>query len=252
MNTQEALADIGVTSDSLSVDQRRALDEYGFFIVENYYSSAQLETVRTTIDALLAMEGERGGHEVHIEAGAPRLSNVLNKSVDFDIFLACRPLLAAARHALGEIKVHGFNARDALKGQSHQLLHTDCPKIETGDPYQVVNSLILIDAFTPENGATRVVPGTHLRAERPQDTLPDPAASYPGESIITAPAGSVVVINAHTWHGGTLNMSGARRRVLHLSYTRRELPQQLVQRDYLTPGLYARMSDAHRFLLDII
>ena len=251
MNTQEALAQIGVTSESMSAEQRRALDDDGFFTVESYYSADQLERVRATIDALQAMEGERGGHEVHTEAGAPRLSNVLNKSVDFDIFLTCKPLLAAARHVLGEIKVHGFNARDALKGHGHQQLHTDCPKIEPGDPFQVVNSLILIDAYTPGNGATRVVPGTHHRAERPQDTLPDPAAPYPGESIVTAPAGSVVVINAHTWHGGTRNVSGDRRRVLHLSYTRRELPQQLVQRDYLTPGLYVRMSDAHRFLLDI-
>ena len=251
MNTQEALAYIGVTSESLSAEQRRALDDDGFFIVENYYSAAQLEPVKDAIDALQAMEGEHGGHEVHTETGAPRLSNVLNKSVDFDIFLACKPLLAAACHALGEIKVHGFNSRDALRGQGHQQLHTDCPKIERGDPFQVVNSLILIDAFTSENGATRVVPGTHHRIERPQDTLPDPTAPYPGESIVTAPAGSVVVINAHTWHGGTLNVSGDRRRVLHLSYTRRELPQQLAQRDYLTPRLYGRISEPHRFLLDI-
>jgi hypothetical protein len=42
-----------------------------------------------------------------------------------------------------------------------------------------------------------------------------------------------------------------RRRILHLTYTRRDLPQQLVQRDYLAPGLYDRMSPAQRFLMDI-
>jgi hypothetical protein len=39
--------------------------------------------------------------------------------------------------------------------------------------------------------------------------------------------------------------------VLHLTYTRRDLPQQLVQREYLTPALYERMSPAHRFLMDV-
>jgi hypothetical protein len=39
--------------------------------------------------------------------------------------------------------------------------------------------------------------------------------------------------------------------VLHLTYTRRDLPQQLVQHDHLTPALYDRMSPAHRYLLDI-
>ena len=44
---------------------------------------------------------------------------------------------------------------------------------------------------------------------------------------------------------------GARRRVLHLTYTRRDLPQQLTQRDYLTEGLYQRMVRSQRFLLNI-
>jgi ectoine hydroxylase-related dioxygenase (phytanoyl-CoA dioxygenase family) len=79
----------------------------------------------------------------------------------------------------------------------------------------------------------------------------DLAAPYPGEVRVTAPKGAVIVINSSMWHAGTTNASGARRRVLHLTYTRRDLPQQLVQREYLTPALYERMSPAHRFLMDI-
>jgi hypothetical protein len=58
-------------------------------------------------------------------------------------------------------------------------------------------------------------------------------------------------MNSSMWHGGTVNRSGDRRRVLHLTYTRRDLPQQLVQREYLTEGLHDRMSPAQRFLMDI-
>ncbi|MBV5325255.1 MAG: hypothetical protein J0626_08290, partial [Rhodospirillaceae bacterium] len=53
------------------------------------------------------------------------------------------------------------------------------------------------------------------------------------------------------WHSGTRNNNGARRRVLHLTYTRRDLPQQLVQREHLVPATYDRMSDVQRYLLDI-
>jgi hypothetical protein len=42
----------------------------------------------------------------------------------------------------------------------------------------------------------------------------------------------VVIINSSMWHRGIRNLSGARRRVVHLTYTRRDLPQQLTQRDY--------------------
>lgn len=62
---------------------------------------------------------------------------------------------------------------------------------------------------------------------------------------------SIVVMNAHTWHGGMQNVSGERRRVLHLSYCHRSMPQQLVQQDHLTPFPYERMNEAHRYLLDI-
>ena len=41
------------------------------------------------------------------------------------------------------------------------------------------------------------------------------------------------------------------RRMLHLSYTRRDLPQQLVQLDHLTQGLYDRLSPVHRYLMEI-
>ncbi|MBV7329179.1 phytanoyl-CoA dioxygenase family protein [Chloroflexi bacterium TSY] len=161
------------------------------------------------------------------------------------------PLLAASKYLLGdEIKVHGFNIRDASPGRGHQQLHSDGPEIEPGD-WRVVNSLILVDSFTEEDGATRVVPGTHHTGKRSQDILPDPKAPHPDEIKVIDPAGSVVVLNAHTWHGGTLNKSGNRRRVLHLSYTRRDQPQQLVQRDFLTPELHERMNDAHRYILDI-
>ena len=79
----------------------------------------------------------------------------------------------------------------------------------------------------------------------------DLEAPYPGEAHAQGPAGAVVICNGHLWHGGTTNSSGARRRMLHLTYTRRDLPQQLVQRDYATPELYQRMSPALRWLLDI-
>ena len=66
--------------------------------------------MRSEIDRLSGIEGEFGGHEVHIEPGAPRLSNLFNKSPAFDRLLACAPTLAAAAYLLGEIRVYSLNA----------------------------------------------------------------------------------------------------------------------------------------------
>jgi hypothetical protein len=65
------------------------------------------------------------------------------------------------------------------------------------------------------------------------------------------PAGAAVILNSSGWHSGTKKTSDAPRRLVHLSYTRRDLPQQLTQIDYLTQELYERMSPEHRYLLDI-
>ena len=51
--------------------------------------------------------------------------------------------------------------------------------------------------------------------------------------------------------GGTARLTAARRRQLHLSYTRRDLPQQLIQRNYVTSELFNRLSEAQRYLLDL-
>ncbi len=269
MYTKQALRELGMGDGILDTEQLRALDQDGFIIIEGVYSPAACRRMAEAFDRLHAAEGERGGHEVHVEPGAPRVSNIFNKTDAYDDCLACAELLAASHHMLGEFKLHGANLREPAKGSGHQDLHCDVPK-KFADDWWVTNGLILFDDMTRENGPTRVVPGSHrwppmnvphvnradwepapLSAEEEARVPKDLAAPYPGEVLVTAPAGSVVIINSSIWHGGTRNDSGARRRVLHLTYTRRDLPQQLYQRDYLTKELYERMSPAQRFLLDI-
>jgi ectoine hydroxylase-related dioxygenase (phytanoyl-CoA dioxygenase family) len=269
VNTAQALAALGISDDDFTQEQRRALDQNGYFIARNYFSPEEVAEMRSEYDRLQGIEGKLGGHEVHIEPGAPRLSNLFNKSAAFDRCLACAPTLLAAQLLLKEIKVYSLNARNPLKGEGQQVLHSDVPRLHPTD-WRVVNSMIMLDEMTEENGPTRVVPGshkwiplnvpdinmdevTHVEAT-PEDRkiMPkDPWAPDPREVHITGPAGSVAVINGSIWHGGTRNASGAPRRVLHLAIGRRDRPQQLTERDHLTPGLLERSSPAQRFLLDI-
>ena len=68
--------------------------------------------------------------------------------------------------------------------------------------------------FTAENGATRVVPGSHLSGEQP-----DPARDYDNEAVsIEAPAGALVLWDARTWHGMGRNRSGEERVALYTVY----------------------------------
>ena len=269
MYTKQALRELGVTSATLTDAQKKQLDEQGFFIVENVLSAAELAGMRAEFERIHGAEREQGGHEVHVEPGARRLSNIFNKTAAFDRCLAIPEVLAASAYLLGEIKVHGANLRDPVKGHGQQDLHVDVPK-RFADDWWVVNAMLMLDDMTLDNGPTRVVPGSHHWAPinvpyvnqgdwepapiSPEDQARVPAdlgAPYPGEVLVTAPAGSAIICNSSMWHSGTVKKDDSPRRMLHLTYTRRDLPQQLLQLDHLTRGLYDRMSPVHRYLLEI-
>ena len=269
MNMEQALAELGISTGILTQEQLKSFDDKGYFIVPDVFSPAEVAEMIAEVDRLSEIEGQFGGHEVHIEPGASRLSNLFNKSAAFDRCLKCAPTLAAAHYLLGDIHVGSLNERSPGKGTGQQPLHSDLPRTHPTD-WRGVNSMVMLDDMTEENGPPRVVPGSHKwspinvpdinmgdvqRIEIDAATLPrvpkDPVATYPGEFHITGKAGSVAVINGCLWHGGTTNFSGKPRRVLHLFIGRRDVPQQLVERDYVTPELLARTNAAQRYLLDI-
>jgi ectoine hydroxylase-related dioxygenase (phytanoyl-CoA dioxygenase family) len=115
--------------------------------------------------------------------------------------------------------------------------------------YWVCNTVWLLDDFTPDNGATRMIPGSHKWGTRPQDVLQDPMAPHPDEILLIGKAGSIAVMNAHMWHGGTANRTLAPRLAMHAFYCRSDKPQQQYQKRLLRPGVQAALGPELRALL---
>jgi len=106
------------------------------------------------------------------------------------------------------------SARFPLKGNLGQQLHSDSRL--PGINYCIVaNVLWVLDDFTPENGATRVVPGSHKFMSFAED-----GKCYDEEILISAKKGSAIIFNANLWHGGGPNFNGNRRWALALGYAR--------------------------------
>lgn len=252
MDMATALRDLGVTEDLVDAETRRRLDEDGFAPLPGILSDDQLVAIRARLAELSEQEGESAGLEVHQEVGTDRLSDLVNKDPMFDVCFTHPAVLAAVQHVLGEFKLSSLNSRAALPGKGHQGLHADWGEPVTPSEYQVCNSIWLLDDFTAENGATRVVPGSHRSGQRPADAMADPQATHPDEAQLVAPAGTVVIFNSHVWHGGTLNRSSAPRRAMHSYFTRRHNPQQLDQVKYLRPETQARLSDAAQYVLGVL
>jgi hypothetical protein len=248
-----ALYELKVREDTLSPSEKNFLDQNGYLNLGQLLSGEQVEVINDKIHELMCLEGDNAGSELmdspYIrhpkEEGADRLADLVNKGKVFDIFYTHPRLLAGIAHVLGQsIKLSSLNYRAAKPGMGLQKLHVDWSEAVQPDAFTVCNSIWLLDNFSKENGATRIVPGTHKSGALPQDLLADPFASHPDEVIINAPAGSVFIFNSHAWHGGTTNNTGKSRRSIHSYFCRSDQPQQVDQSRYIKDETLQRLSPA--------
>jgi ectoine hydroxylase-related dioxygenase (phytanoyl-CoA dioxygenase family) len=93
-------------------------------------------------------------------------------------------------------------------GEDAQPIHADDTLIDLPRPHRpvVCNSMWALTEFTEENGATRIVPGSHLLPEKPE------FGQHYDSMVAEMPKGSVLIWNGSLWHGGGAN-GGSRRRV---------------------------------------
>jgi ectoine hydroxylase-related dioxygenase (phytanoyl-CoA dioxygenase family) len=229
------------------------LDQNGYLNLGQLLTNAQVANINEKIHSLMHAEGDKAGSELldspYIrhpkEAGADRLADLVNKGDIFDIFYTHPRVLAGVAHVLGQsIKLSSLNYRAAKPAMGLQKLHVDWHEAVAPGQYKVCNSIWLLDDFSKENGATRIVPGSHLSGTLPQVALADPEAPHPDELIITAPAGAVFIFNSHAWHGGTTNRTGKSRRSIHSYFCRSDQPQQVDQSRYIKRETLDRLSPA--------
>lgn len=235
----------------MHTDQRRQLDDHGYVVLEGAMGAELLHALRARIHDVFKEEGDLAGHEFKQEAEAHRLANLVDKGDVFGRAIVLPAVVACVQHVLGPaIKLSSLNARSAdPHSEVGQPLHVDMGALPDAQGFWVCNSVWMLDDFTTENGATRMVPGSHRWGTRPQDVLADPLASHPDEVLLTGPAGSIAVMNAHMWHGGTANRTSAPRLAMHAFYCRRDKPQQQYQKRLLRPEVQASLTpDVRRML----
>ncbi len=246
------LTDLGLEPVELSPEQRNRLDEHGFLILEGLMDPAWLGELRLAFETVFEGEGKDAGKEVAQVEGVRRLADLVNKGEVFDGVYLHPALLAAVWHVLGRpFKLHSLNGHDPLPGHGQQELHADWGGERAPGRYHVVNSMWILDDMSADNGATRIVPGSHRFPGRVGEEVADRLAPHPGEVCLEAPAGSVGVFNGSAWHSCTHNRSGAPRRLLHCAFIAREHRQQTDQREQLRPETDRRLTPLARHVLDV-
>jgi len=131
--------------------------------------------------------------------------------------------------------VSSLSSISILPGEAAQPIHADDQLIPLPKPHvpTVCNTMWALTDFTEANGATRIVPGSHLL-----DHSPDYGAKY--ESIAAEMAkGSVLVWVGSLWHGGGANRSDGRRVGIAMNYCAGFIRQQENQQLGIPRGVAA-------------
>ena len=76
MYTKQALRILGVSDDDVTAAQKEALAADGYFTVENVFSRKECAEMAEAFEKIHGEEKENGGHEVHVEPGARRVSSI--------------------------------------------------------------------------------------------------------------------------------------------------------------------------------
>ncbi len=218
------------------------MDAFGYCLVAEALPPGKVAAVRARLEAQAAAEraqGHRRLSQVQDSAGANQWVNILlNKGRVFQDLLFDPLIDGVVEHLLGpgsllsDISAHITRPGNTLLG-----LHIDQwwlpPPVMPGErhtrpgavtrenvrtgppeasktpinPPAVVNAMWMMSDFTEANGATRIVPGSHLSG-----TQPDPSVPHPIPTVaVTGVAGTCAIWEGRTWHSAGANGSDEER-----------------------------------------
>lgn len=204
-----------------------ALLEQGAVIVEGFLSDATVERVNAELDPVLAaaptkrefvnpaIAGFFGEHTRH-------LTGIANHSPTFSREVLCHPLYEElSERVLGPTcsswQMNIGHLLERGPSAEQQLIHRDqavWPHLPEDHPVVELASIVALRDFTADNGATRVVPGSHEWTGDQEH--------YPTDDeleIAEMPAGSAVIYLGTTYHAGGGNVTTDEwRRGFHLSF----------------------------------
>jgi ectoine hydroxylase-related dioxygenase (phytanoyl-CoA dioxygenase family) len=231
---------------TLQAEQRKHLEEEGYILLPGLLSTEEIGRLSDYLETLWFEEGEGASRENYVEPDARRLANLANKGDIFRSIFAHPLVLAAVETVMGtDIRLSMLNARDARpQTGGRQPFH--CDTDNSGKPdargFYACTAVWMLDDFTRENGATLLVPGSHLSGKVPKEVMVDVFAPHPEEVVLTGKQGDVVVFNGHCWHAGGQNRTSSSRRAILAHYLRAGIPRSDNRRQHLSKETRARMS----------
>lgn len=119
--------------------------------------------------------------------------------------------------------LNSFSALNNLPNQPNfsALVHRDL-RFYSGEFPVMVNCLIMIDDFTIENGATYLLPKSHLDKRKPSDE-----EFFHNAIQAIGKSGDILIFNSNVWHSAAPNKTNSNRRAIPFTVSKSFMKQLL-------------------------
>jgi ectoine hydroxylase-related dioxygenase (phytanoyl-CoA dioxygenase family) len=156
----------------------------------------------------------------HLAQGVPKQQMLLRRDPMFAEAVLDPKVLSVVEYSVGRgALVSQVTSTVRAPGPTVVPLHSDQNWLPAPFPEQ--NYMLTVcwvhDEFSAENGATKIIPGSHRHRRHP---TPEESAAEEGAIAIEAPAGSVAIWDGAVWHGNYPRSAPGERVVTHITYNR--------------------------------
>ena len=217
--------------------------EEGYAVVPDLLDFEAVEQLRLDLAPIFDDIGSRSSKEYGQQT--IHTHNLLAKTRAVDELLMNEKLLTLIEAILGpDFQISGVAAMRPAPGDRRQHMHRDDGHYPIPYPHPplIVNTLIALDPFTAENGATEVVPRSHLLTSKVDQDEPT--------VTVEMPVGGLLLWDGALWHrGGGNSTENSYRRSINLNFNLAWLKQRENQFIGVPPEVVVAMPEELQALI---
>jgi len=238
----------------------KEIHENGYTIIENVLAPDQCDLFVDLLETDYARWSPRykgsaeTSHSLNDKSCEKVVFNMHNKDMRYYDLFDHPEVLPVVNAVLKEgsyknseaVNLLNISARNPAPYADAQQLHLDSNLPGRGGYPLILVALFMLEDFTEENGATRIMPGSHKF-----DGYAEDGKYYDEEITVTGSRGSVLLFDGALWHGSGKKLDDSSRWAVILGYGRWFIKPSFDFSRNIPDAVFDQLSDSRKRLLGL-